>query len=352
MDEEISRTYKNVGEPGSLSSPQTLAKVTGHTRKQAGEYLKGEPSYTLHRNRRIKGSQYRKTFAYGPLDIAQADLLVLDKLHVKHNKPFRYILLVVSIFSRYAIGLPLKSKTGSEVAKALDTILSNEPYKKLQTDRGTEFINPKVRSVLNKHGTLLYHSHSHLKAAIVERFIRTLRLLISRYCTLNNTATFIGNFQKIIKIYNEKEHSSLLNKSPIEAHKDNSINFFVDQYAKVNRKKKPAKFKVGDVVRINRNKVNFEKGNYSWSTELFKISEILDTTPITYRLRDFKDELILGGFYDYELQEVKDTGRYLIEKVIKSKFVNGIKQYLVRWQGYNSKFDSWVSSEHLNNVQQ
>lgn len=350
MDEKLSETYKNIGEPGSLSSPQTLAKITGRTKKQAEDYLKGESSYTLHRNRRIKGPQYRKTFSYGPLDIAQADLLVLDKLHVKHNKPFRYILIVVSIFSRYANAIPLKSKTGAEVAKALDTILTQEPYRKLQSDRGTEFLNPKVKHVLNNHGTHMYHSHSPIKAAIVERLIRTIRLLISRYCTLNNTANFIPDFEKILKIYNEKEHSSL-NKSPIEAHQDNSINFFVEQYGNDARKKTLSKFDVGDVVRINRSKVNFEKGNYSWSTEFFKISEILNTQPTTYRLRDYQDEVILGGFYEYELQKVKDNNKYLIEKIIKTRVLNGNRQYLVRWQGYSSKFDSWISSEQLENVQ-
>jgi hypothetical protein len=73
-------------------------------------------------------------------------------------------------------------------------------------------------------------------------------------------------------------------------------------------KRQEKKFNVGDAVRINRTRNIFENGNYLWSTEIFKVSKILDTKPITYRLRDMKDEEILGVIYDYELQKFKNTG--------------------------------------------
>ena len=112
------------------------------------------------------------------------------------------------------------------------------------------------------------------------------------------------------------------------------------------------KFTVGDTVRINRTTNIFEKGNYLWSTELFKVSKILDTTTTTYRLRDTKDDEILGGFYEYELQKVRNTSEiYQIEKILKSRTRRGKKQLLVRWLGYNSDFDSWVSAEDINNAQ-
>jgi hypothetical protein len=65
------------------------------------------------------------------------------------------------------------------------------------------------------------------------------------------------------------------------------------------------KFNAGDTVLINRTSNIFEKGNYLWSTELFKVSKVLDTKPVTYHLRDIRDEEILGGLYEYELRKVK-----------------------------------------------
>ena len=54
-----------------------------------------------------------------------------------------------------------------------------------------------------KHSTMLYHSHSPIKAALAERLIRTIQLLISRYCILKNAAAFIQGLDKIMLTYNQ-----------------------------------------------------------------------------------------------------------------------------------------------------
>jgi len=355
MAEVLKGVYENIGEAGSLSSPTTLSKVTGVRTKSVQDYLQNEPSYTLHRNHRLRANQYRKTKAFYPLDIMQADLLTLDELQRRHNTPYKYILLAISVFSRYAYAIPLRSKRGVEVAQAIESILEKDSYKKIQTDRGSEFVNPHVAKVLEKYSTLLYHSHSPIKAALAERLIRTIRLLISRYCTLKNTPAFIHDLDKIMLIYNQRPHRSLSNSTPTEVHHSDhdTIDTFLKQYSNESKvKKKKNKFNVGDTVRINRTTNVFEKGNYLWSTELFKVAKILDTKPITYRLRDTKDEEILGGFYDYELQKVKNASEiYQIEKILKTRTRGGKKQLLVRWLGYNSDFDSWIGVEDIDNAQ-
>ena len=78
---------------------------------------------------------------------------------------------------------------------------------------------------------------------------------------------------------------------------------------------------------------------------------ILDNTPITYRLRDKKDVEILGSFYDYELPKVINTGMYQIDKILRTCIHRGKRQVLVRWLGYNSDFDSWISVEEVHNTQ-
>jgi hypothetical protein len=48
----------------------------------------------------------------------------------------------------------------------------------------------------------------------------------------------------------------------------------------------------------------FEKGYEGyWSSEIFVISEILQTTPITYNIKDLQGEEIIGSFYTNELQK-------------------------------------------------
>ena len=50
---------------------------------------------------------------------------------------------------------------------------------------------------------------------------------------------------------------------------------------------------------------------------MFKIVELRNTNPHTYFIVNYKNEPILGGFHDYELQKVKYTDFYLVEKIIK-----------------------------------
>ena len=102
---------------------------------------------------------------------------------------------------------------------------------------------------------------------------------------------------------------------------------------------KKEKFYVGDTVQINRTTNIFEMGNYLWSTKLFKASRVTENKPVTYSHRGIKDDEGLGGFYDYELQTLKSSGMYYIEKLLKIRTYRGKRQLFLRWLGYNSDFD-------------
>lgn len=66
-------------------------------------------------------------------------------------------------------------------------------------------------------------------------------------------------------------------------------------------------FKVGDTVRLKTNKKLFEKGHIpKWTEELFKIVNILDTNPKTFRIEDVNGERILGHMYANEMQLISN----------------------------------------------
>jgi len=61
----------------------------------------------------------------------------------------------------------------------------------------------------------------------------------------------------------------------------------------------PAKFKVGDLVCVNKYKTVFKKGyTPNWTTEIFKVQR---TNPVTYLLEDYCGKSIAETFYKYEL---------------------------------------------------
>ena len=41
--------------------------------------------------------------------------------------------------------------------------------------------------------------------------------------------------------------------------------------------------------------------------EVFVIDQILPTHPVTYRIRDFADESVIGSFYEQQLQKTTQT---------------------------------------------
>ena len=63
-------------------------------------------------------------------------------------------------------------------------------------------------------------------------------------------------------------------------------------------------FSIGDNVRITKNKNVFDKGYTQRRTEeVFKISKIQLTIPVTYKITDYNGEEIQGSFYEQELQK-------------------------------------------------
>ena len=76
-------------------------------------------------------------------DLYQADLVEMIQ-HAKLNKEYKYFmtiinaLTIINAFSKYVYAVPLKTKTGAKVARALEPILKANGMKFLQTDNGKE----------------------------------------------------------------------------------------------------------------------------------------------------------------------------------------------------------------------
>ena len=54
------------------------------------------------------------------------------------------------MFTKFGWCVPLKTKQGKEISKELGKILSESPCKDLQTDKGKEFYNSSVKTLLKK----------------------------------------------------------------------------------------------------------------------------------------------------------------------------------------------------------
>lgn len=273
----------------------------------------------------------------------QADLVEMQPF-AQENRGHRYMLTVIDTFSKYAWAVPVKNKTGEEVAKAMKSILSQgRTPTNLHTDQGKEFYNVHFKNLMNKYKINLYSTYSNMKAAICERFNRTLKSEMWKKFSLQGSYKWLNILPDLVEAYNNRLHKTIgMKPSDVTAENANEVKKKYTLKVKLERKK--PKFKVGDKVRVSRIKQVFEKGyTPNWSTEIFTVDAIVKTDPITYRLIDYQDQPIAGGFYEEELLKVCYPDIYLVEKILRRRG----NQVYVKWLGFDNTHNSWINREEL-----
>ena len=126
-----------------------------------------------------------------------------------------------------------------------------------------------------------------------------------------------------------------------ESRKENENIVWRNLYSELGGKTLTPKFSIGDHVRITKKKKKFDKGyTQIWTEEVFTISKIHLTIPVTYKITDYNGGEIKGSFYEQELQKEKHD-IFRIEKIITQQ---GNKS-LDKWLGYNESFNSWVDNK-------
>ena len=85
----------------------------------------GELADELHKPIRKK---FKKIYVFssGVDAIWTADLVDMQSFS-KSNKGYKYILMIMDVFSKYGWGIPLKTKTGLEVSKAFKDLWKKHP---------------------------------------------------------------------------------------------------------------------------------------------------------------------------------------------------------------------------------
>ena len=139
------------------------------------KWLKSQDVYTLHKPVRRRLPR-RKTIVPGANFQMQADLIDFSSLK-QYNDNFKYILVVIDVFSKKGFISFLKTKTSSVVTRAFEEVLLKiGGFQKLQTDLGSEFFNRPFQTWLKQQNIEHFHTHNfYTKATIVERLIRTLK---------------------------------------------------------------------------------------------------------------------------------------------------------------------------------
>ena len=140
----------------------------------------------------------------------QADLVDFSLLK-SYNDNYKYILVVVDVFSKKAFTAYLKSKSSLDMIEAFERVMPEiGKFSKLQTDMGREFLNRPFQTWLKQcHIDHFHRQNFDTKATIAERFIHMLKERLWRYFTYTNSRRYIEVLPALVKSYNNTHHRSI-----------------------------------------------------------------------------------------------------------------------------------------------
>ena len=287
--QKVYQFYK--GKIGLNEVKKILSNLDAYTLHKEYKQLTTNPNYVNHARQQF-----------------QADIAYVDHL-TRYNDGFKYLLVCIDSFTKFAFVRPLKDKTGMTTLNAFQSILkqANQKPKILLVDKGTEFLNQAFLNFCRQSGIKLINNYTSIHAPIAERFIRTLKRIMVTYMTAKNTNRYIDVLQSLVKTYNLRKHRSI-KMPPFEAEKPSSGLRVRESLSKMRQKikKRPPKLQIGQKVRIALERKVFTRGHHIKSSkEIFTIYHIKTKLPIPiYYIKDKNNERISGGFYGYELTPV------------------------------------------------
>ena len=245
----------------------------------------------------------------------QMDLMDMTFMEC-YNSRVKYLLIVIDVFSRFVWVKKLRNKNSNHVKNKFEEIINEENVlpNVIHSDKGGEFSEIKKKSKNGSFGKIIkYHSNENyeMKSVMVERFIRTLRMMISNvlYGLYGKTeGRYTNILNKIIEKYNETPHKGIGGNKPIDIYNGDvkiSRVFKYKRYFEFYPFYKKGMILKGQRVRVAQLKSRFQKeSTFKWSKEIFVIERVRLTDPVTYVIRDMNNEILSGVFYREELLKI------------------------------------------------
>ena len=299
--------YYDPKNPGSFSGLSGFLKNNKVNKIEAKKLLQSTENYTHHRPVKYKFDR-GKFFSKGIDHIWQIDLIDVSNLKNKsYGQWYNFLFVCIDVFSKYAWVIPIAQKQAKQTAEALKKILeSNRIPKIIYSDKGTEF-SGEFQKLCKKQSIRQIYTKSIHKAAVVERFNRTLKEKLYRLFTYKKSKNYIDDLESVVEAYNNSYHRSI-RMSPSDVNKSNSPQVLDNLYGDLISYDNPLVFNlnIGDYVRIPIEKKKFEKGyTQKWSSDVYIITQKLPINPAQYTIKALTTEKKLGTLYEPELQKIE-----------------------------------------------
>jgi len=342
---EILKKYYNLDEPTAYSSIVPIKKSLNNkfSTNDVRRILSKEFAYSLHKPRRYKFERL-KNVPEGYWYSTQTDLGDFQKL-AGENDNYKYILIIVDVLSRQIRAVPVLTKHSKNMITAFDELFKKIPVKieSCYSDNGFEFVSkPMVEYFKNKEIKKMSSKAAEVKASLAERALRTLKTRLYAYFEAQGTNRWIDVLDKFVDAINNSVNRTL-GVAPATINSKNWFSVWKKFYSAKKSIKEKTYFKVGDHVRVAIQHKVFDKGyNSNFSDEVFRISKIFKSNPLTFQVVDANEETIEGKFYKNEFSLSHPETSYRIERVLKTRKKKGVVEHFVKWKNLPASHNSWI----------
>ena len=282
----IYKSLDKIMEDNLYPSPQVLYKIVKETNpkitmNQIKKYIESKSAYQQTKEKHVKKTSMGYVVSFEKMKNLQIDLLDLSKYH-KTNKGYKYVLIMIDIFSRFVDAIMIKTKNIEDTTNALKLMLdfNNIEPNIIISDSESSFLSKPFQAFLKERN--IYHDavvlNNHRALSVIDRFCRTLRSRLTKLMLNRDSTEWTEFLSKIIYQYNNTPNRGILKFTPQEVLNDEKIQDIIlelnhQKSSKNQLLKSKDKFRVGDHVRIYNND-KFKKGS-SYSSEVYQIKSIV-----------------------------------------------------------------------------
>ena len=194
----------------------------------------------------------------------QLDLFFISSEDIETTQKFRAGLVLIDVLSKYAVVVPIKSKTPPDIiAGTMEGLQKMKAKPKIiYTDDERGIASADFKEYVDGEGIELYRTRGH--PAFAERFIRTFKDKLFKRVEHDEkkgkAIQWVDYIFEIMITYNNKDVHSSINMTPNEARKErNEFKAKLNVSVKARKEKIYPPLEVGDRVKILRKKAITEK---------------------------------------------------------------------------------------------
>lgn len=300
------------------------------THKIVKDFLNKQENYQLFKRPTRKSKNAKPQHIVAGVGAYQIDLTFLPQ-YKQQNKGYDILLVCINILSRKAYAIPMKNKNTTTLLHTFKDLIyqirekDKHPLYMFESDNGSEFINKKVKTLLEYERVEQYfcRENDHKCMGMIERFNRTLKNFLTRYFHSKNTVKWIDVLPLFIRNYNNRIHSSTGMKPNDTNINDEEEIFIKTMIENAENKTTLRGIEVGTKVRIRIPKKLFQKEGQVYSTEIYTVQQLGKST---VKVASETDGVAKRVKYDDLLVIAKDTQRPTSEQATSTNNIQQAKK--------------------------